>query len=332
LQNFCGAPQKFCKPENALTTLHDIRDARRVIDGKVHRTPMLSASALGEMADVQLFLKCEQFQKTGSFKPRGALNTLAHLSPEEKARGLVSASAGNHAQGLSYAARAYGAQATIVMPADAPQAKVNAVRGYGGKIVFAESVNTMFEKMQELAHEYNYIIAHPFDNPYVIAGQGTIGLEIFEDVPDADYVFVPIGGGGLISGIALALKEQNPRIKIIGVECTAGGAYYTSRQNGENTRVVCSHSIAGGIICPMIGVHNYPLMENYVDDVVLVNDDEIKQAIRLLLERAKMMVEGAGAAATAAVLTRKVSLPKNARVVSVLSGGNVDLEKLKEWL
>lgn len=315
-----------------MVTRNDIRDARETIHGKVHRTPILSASALGEMTGVKLFLKCEQFQKTGSFKPRGALNTLAHLSDEEKARGLVSASAGNHAQGLAYAARAYVAQATIVMPSDAPQAKVNAVRGYGGKIVFAESVNTMFDKMLELEREHGYTIAHPFDNPYVIAGQGTIGLEIFEDVPDAEYVFVPIGGGGLISGIALALKENNPRVKIIGVECTAGGAYFASRQAGENTRVVCGSSIAGGIICPMIGVHNYPLMENYVDDVVLVNDDEIKIALRLILERAKMLVEGAGAAATAAVLTQKVSLPKNARVVAVLSGGNVDLEKLKEWL
>jgi threonine dehydratase len=315
-----------------MVTLSDIQNARNTIHGKVHRTPILSASALGEMVGVNLFLKCEQFQKTGSFKPRGALNTLAHLSDEENARGLVSASAGNHAQGLAFAARAYGVQATIVMPSDAPQAKVNAVRGYGGKIVFAESVNTMFDKMLELARQHNYTIAHPFDSPYVIAGQGTIGLEILEDVPDADYVFVPIGGGGLISGIALALKENNPRIKIIGVESVAGGAYFTSRQNGENTRVVCSHSIAGGIICPMIGVHNYPLMENYVDDVVLVNDDEIKAALRLILERAKMLVEGAGAAATAAVLTQKIPMPQNARVVSVLSGGNVDLEKLKEWL
>lgn len=315
-----------------MTTLNEIHDARRVIHGQVHRTPVLSASVLGEMVGVNLFLKCEQFQKTGSFKPRGALNTLAHLSDEEKARGLVSASAGNHAQGLAYAARAYGAQATIVMPADAAQAKVNAVRGYGGKIVFAESVNTMFEKMLELQREHDYTIAHPFDNPYVIAGQGTIGLEILEDVPDADYVFVPIGGGGLISGIAMALKESNPRVKVIGVESVAGGAYYASRQAGENTRVVCSQSIAGGIICPMIGENNYPLMEKYVDDVVLVNDDEIKAAIRLILERCKMMVEGAGAAATAAVLTKKVALPKNARVVAVLSGGNVDLEKLKEWV
>lgn len=312
--------------------LNDIHEARRVIRDKVHRTPMLSASALGEMVGVRLFLKCEQFQKTGSFKPRGALNTLAHLSDEEKARGLVSASAGNHAQGLAYAARAHGAQATIVMPADAAQAKVNAVRGYGGKIVFAESVNTMFEKMIELAREHGYTIAHPFDNPYVIAGQGTIGLEILEDVPDAEFVFVPIGGGGLISGIATALKESNPRVKVIGVESVAGGAYYASRQAGENMRVVCGQSVAGGIICPMIGEHNYPLMQKYVDDVVLVNDDEIKHALRLILERCKMLVEGAGAAATAAVLEKKILLPPNARVVSVLSGGNVDLDKLKEWL
>lgn len=310
----------------------DIDEARQIIQGKVHRTPTLSASALGEIAGVNLFVKCEQFQKTGSFKPRGALNKLAHLSQAERDKGLVSASAGNHAQGLSFAARAFGAHATIVMPQDAPQAKIDAVRGYGGDIVFAESVNTMFDRMLELQRERGYTIAHPFDDPYVIAGQGTMGLEILEDVPDAEYVFVPIGGGGLISGIATALKLNNPKIKVIGVESTAGGAYYASVRAGKNTRVVCSQTIAGGIICPMIGENNYPIMQTYVDDVVLVNDDELKYAIRLLLERSKMMVEGAGAAATAAVLASKVPLPKNARVVSVLSGGNVDLARLKEWL
>lgn len=310
----------------------DLVEARSTIHGKLHRTPIVSASALGEIAGVNLFLKCEMFQKTGSFKPRGAINKLAHLSEAERARGLVSASAGNHAQGLSYAARAFGAHATIVMPKDAPQAKIDAVRGYGGEIVFAESVNTMFDKMLELKREHNYTIAHPFDDPYVIAGQGTIGLEIFEDVPDAEYVFIPIGGGGLISGIAAALKLNNPKIKIIGVESVAGGAYYASMRAGENTRVVCTQTIAGGIVCPMIGENNYPIMRQYVDDVVLVNDDELKIAIRLLLERCKVMLEGAGAAATAAIVTKKIPLPQNARVVSLLSGGNVDLARLKEWL
>jgi threonine dehydratase len=186
--------------------------------------------------------------------------------------------------------------------------------------------------MMELHNEHGYTIAHPFDDPFVIAGQGTAGMEIFEDVPDAEYVFVPIGGGGLISGIATALKLNNAKVKVIGVESTAGGAYHASVEAGKNTRVVCSQTIAGGIICPMIGEHNYPIMQEYVDDVVLVNDDELKMTIRLLLERCKMMVEGAGAAATAAVLTKKVNVPKDARVVSVLSGGNVDLAKLREWL
>src|SRR5581483_7608128 len=154
-----------------MITQADLVEARRTIQGKVHRTPLMPATALGEMAGVTLSVKCEQFQKTGSFKPRGALNKLAHLSREEKARGLVSASAGNHAQGLAYAAREHGARATIVMPADAPQAKIDAVRGYGGEIVFADSVNTMFDRMMELQREHGYTIAHPFDDPYVIAGQ-----------------------------------------------------------------------------------------------------------------------------------------------------------------
>lgn len=315
-----------------MVTLDDISQARSIIQNKLHRTPTVSASALGEIAGIQLYLKCEQFQKTGSFKPRGALTKLAHLSAQELERGLVSASAGNHAQGLAYAARTFGAHATIVMPRDAPQAKIDAVRGYGGDIVFAESVNNMFDTMLELARTHNYTVAHPFDDPYVIAGQGTMGMEMLEDVPDVEYVFVPIGGGGLISGIAAALKLNNPNIKVIGVESVAGGAYYASVRAGENTRVVCTQTIAGGIICPKIGVNNYPIMQQYVDDVVLVNDDELKIAIRLLLERCKVMVEGAGAAATAAIVSKKVSLPPNARVISVLSGGNVDLARLKEWL
>lgn len=313
-------------------SLDDVYEARRLNAGKLHRTPVMPATALGEMAGVRLWLKCEQFQKTGSFKPRGALNKLAHLSQAERDRGLVSASAGNHAQGLAYAARTYGAQATIVMPANAPQAKINAVRGYGGAVVFAESVNTMFDKMTELAQAHGYTVAHPFDDPYVIAGQGTIGLEILEDAPEIEYLFVPVGGGGLIAGIALAVKQLKPTVKIIGVESTAGGALAASRRAGERTRVVCGPTIAGGIIVPAIGELNYPLLQRYVDDVVLVDDEEIKHAIRLLLERSKLMVEGAGGAATAAVLARKVSLPQDARVLAVLSGGNVDLATLKEWL
>lgn len=313
-------------------TQSDINQARRVIHGKLHRTPTVSASALGEMSGVQLYLKCEMLQKTGSFKPRGAFNKLGHMTREEKARGLISASAGNHAQGVAFVARTEGVKATIVMPADAPQAKINAVRGYGGQVVLDGSVNTMFEKAEELRREFGYTWLHPFDDPYVIAGQGTIGMEILEDVPGAEYVFVPIGGGGLISGIATALKLNQPTIKVIGVESAAGGALAASRRAGHRVRVECGTTIAGGIICPMIGELNYPIMEQYVDDVVLVNDDEIKSALRLLLERCKLLVEGAGAAATAAVLSHKYELPRNARVVSLLSGGNVDLGRLKEWL
>lgn len=316
-----------------MVNLDDIQAARRVIAGKVHRTPLMSAHALGQMnGDVQLWLKCEQFQKTGSFKPRGALNKLAHLDPAAKARGLISASAGNHAQGLAYAASLENVCVTIVMPADAPEAKVNAVRGYGGLPLLEGSLNTVLERAAELAREHGYTMAHPFDDPYVIAGQGTIGLEILEDLPDVEHVFVPIGGGGLISGIAIALKQTRPDIRVIGVESTAGGAYSASRKAGERVRVVVQPTIAGGIVVPQIGEYNYPILQEYVDDVVLVNDDEVKTAIRLLLERCKMLVEGAGAAATAALLARKVNLPPGARVAALLSGGNLDLAKLAEWL
>jgi threonine dehydratase len=315
-----------------LLTQTAINEARGIIRSKLHRTPIVSASALGELSGTQLYLKCEMLQKTGSFKPRGALNKLAHLSREEKARGLISASAGNHAQGVAYAARSENIRATIVMPADAPQAKINAVRAYGGQVILDGTVNTMFEKAEELRQQFHLTWLHPFDDPYVVAGQATIGMEILEDLPDIDYVFVPIGGGGLIGGIATALKLNKPSVKVIGVESVAGAAMKASREAGHLVRVVCGETIAGGIICPRIGDIPWALAQQYVDDLVTVNDDEIKFAIRLLLERCKLLVEGAGAAATAAILARKYPLPTNARVVSLLSGGNVDLAKLKEWL
>jgi threonine dehydratase len=315
-----------------MLTLATINEARAIILGKVHRTPIVSAHALGAASGTDLYLKCEMLQKTGSFKPRGALTKLAHLSPAEKARGLISASAGNHAQGLAYAAGLEGVRATIVMPADAPQAKINAVRGYGGEVVLDGTVNTMFEKASEIQKERGLTWLHPFDDPYVVAGQGTIGLEIVEDLPEVDYVFVPIGGGGLIGGIATAVKLLKPSAHVIGVESVAGAAMRAACAAGKVVRVTCGETIAGGIISPYIGAVAFEQAQEYVDDLVLVNDDEIKFAIGMLLERCKLLVEGAGAASLAAILAHKYPLPPNSRTVAVLSGGNVDLARLKQWL
>ncbi len=315
-----------------MPTQDDINQARELIRGKLHRTPVVSASALGEMSGTNLFLKCEMLQKTGSFKPRGALNKLAHLSPEAKARGLISASAGNHAQGVAYAARLENVRATIVMPENAPQAKVNAVRGYGAEVVSSGTVNTMFDKANEIAKERGLTWVHPFDDPYIIAGQATIGMEILEDVPDVDYVFVQIGGGGLIAGISTAIKLNKPSTKVIGVETSVGMAMHAARAAGKVVRISVGERVADGIGAPFIGELPFALAQKNVDDLVAVDDAEIIFSIKMLLERCKLLVEGAGAAATAAVLARKYALPPNARVVGLLSGGNIDLTRLKQWL
>jgi threonine dehydratase len=313
-------------------TQTDINQARELIRGKLHRTPVVSATALGEMSGTTLFLKCEMLQKTGSFKPRGALNKLAHLSPEEKARGLISASAGNHAQGVAYAARLENVRATIVMPEKAPQAKVNAVRGYGAQVVSSGTVNTMFDKANEIAQERGLTWVHPFDDPFVIAGQATIGMEILEDVPDVDYVFVPVSGGGLIAGIATAIKLNKPSARVIGVETSAGRAMYAARAAGKVVRISVGERVADGIGTPFVGELTFEHAQKYVDDLVAVDDAQVILGIKMLLERCKLLVEGAGAAATAAVLARLYSLPPKARVVALLSGGNVDLARLKQWL
>jgi threonine dehydratase len=315
-----------------MITQNDINQARELIRGKLHRTPVVSATALGEMSGVSLFLKCEMLQKTGSFKPRGALNKLAHLSQEEKARGLISASAGNHAQGVAYAARLENVRATIVMPEKAPQAKVNAVRGYGAQVISFGTVNTMFDKADEIARERGLTWVYPFDDPYVIAGQATIGMEILEDVPDVDYVFVPIGGGGLIAGISTAIKLNKPSAKVIGVETSAGMAMHAARAAGKVVRITVGERVPDGIGAPFIGELPFEHAQKYVDDLVAVDDDEVILALKLLLERCKLLVEGAGAATTASVLAKKYSLPPNARAVVVLSGGNIDLARLKQWV
>lgn len=315
-----------------MITQNDIDSARGLIRGKLHRTPVVSATALGEMSGTKLFLKCEMLQKTGSFKPRGALNKLAHLTPEEKARGLISASAGNHAQGVAYTARLENVHATIVMPENAPQAKVNAVRGYGAEVISFGTVNTMFDKANEIATERGLTWVHPFDDPYIIAGQSTIGMEILEDVPDVDYVFVQIGGGGLIAGISTAIKLNKPSVKVIGVETSAGMAMHAARAAGKVVRISVGDRVADGIGAPFIGELPLEYAQKNVDDLVSVDDDEVINAIKMLLERCKLLVEGAGAAATAAVLANKYSLPPDARVVTMLSGGNIDLTRLKQWL
>ncbi len=318
-----------------MISLDDIREARRNIAGIVHRTPLMHSQAIGAQAGVDLFLKCENLQKTGSFKPRGATNKLAHLSDPEKARGVVTVSAGNHAQGLAFAARRAGIKCVVVMPTDAPQAKLDAARGYGAQVVQHgnhETMASMFDQMQELVREHDYVVAHPFNDPFVIAGQATIGMEILEDLPDVDVVLVPIGGGGLISGISSAIKLISPRTKVIGVESEAGPAMQASVKAGKVAQIHRGPSIADGMGAPFVGDLTLEIAKRNVDEYVTVSDAEIIDAMKWILQRAKLLVEGAGAGAVAALLSRRANIAKNSRAVCVLSGGNVDLKRVTEWI
>lgn len=315
-----------------LITIDDIRKAQQVIAGTLHRTPMVSATLLGEMLDVKLLFKAELFQKSGSYKPRGAMNKLHSLSDAEKAQGVVSMSAGNFAAGLAYAASTMGVQATIVMPEAATKSKVAATRAYGATAILHGTGKDLVPKVQELAAQQHLTVLHPFDDPMVIAGTGTVGVEILEDVPAPDYVIVPIGGGGLIAGVATAIKTLHPHTKVIGVEPTGAVKMLTSLQAHQALAAETLNTIADGLAAPFAGKHTLEHVEKYVDEVVLVTDDDIKEAMLLIMERSKLFVEPSGAAGFAALLSHAVSVPAGSTVVCILSGGNIDREKLKAIL
>ena len=309
--------------------LAQIRGAAGRLAGKVHRTPLLPATALGDRAGVRLHLKCESFQKTGSFKPRGALNKVLSLSPEERARGLVTVSAGNHAQALAWAARIAGAGCTVVMPSGAPQSKIDATRGYGAEIVLHDDRATLFDRLAEVRDSRGLAFVPPFDDPDVIAGAGTVGLEIVEDLPDVDVVVVPVGGGGVIAGIASAVKQLRPRVQVVGVELAEGPGLAPALAAGKPVTVARPWgTLADGMTPPFVGALPLEIAGEAVDQVVGVSEAAIIDAMKLLMTRAKLYVEGAGAAATAALLDGTLRLPSGARVAALVSGGNVDLSRI----
>jgi threonine ammonia-lyase medium form len=315
-----------------VTTLDEIQAAGRVIAGRLHRTPLVRSTALGRQTGTRLFLKAEVFQKTGSFKPRGALNKLSTLTPDEKRQGLITISAGNHGQAVAYAAALEGLTCVVVMPAYASPAKVAACRGYGAEVIVGGDVHQAFAKVGELQNARGLTLVHPYDDRHVIAGQGTIGLEILEDLPEAEVVVVPIGGGGLISGIAAAVKLTRPTIRVIGVEPQGAPTLRRALDQGAPVRLDSVDTIADGLTGPIAGELTLQAVQRFVDDVLLVSDEEIAGAMWLILERTKILAEPAGAAATAALLSGRLSLPSGATVVAVLSGGNVDRARLKALL
>ncbi|HET9951340.1 MAG TPA: threonine/serine dehydratase [Candidatus Eisenbacteria bacterium] len=310
-----------------LIPLEAIREAAARTRSQLHRTPLFTSRSLGERAGVRLHLKCESFQKTGSFKPRGALNIVLSMAPERRERGLITVSAGNHAQAVAWAARAAGVPCTVVMPVDAPRSKMDAVRGYGAAIVPHGDRATLFDKLHEEEARTGATFVHPFDDPVGLAGAGTVGLEIVEQIPDVDCVVVAIGGGGLMAGVASAVKALKPSCRVIGVELEAGPGMTPALAAGKPIPVPRPSSIADGLTPPFVGAIPLQVARAALDDLVLVTEAEIVEAMRSLLVRAKLYVEGAGAAATAALLAGKARPPAGSTVVSIVSGGNVDPER-----
>lgn len=313
----------------AMIDASDVRRARRRIGDRIHLTPLLSATLLGRKADVELLLKCENLQKTGSFKPRGVLNRLLQMDAEDRERGAVTVSAGNHAQALAWGASAVGVRSVVVMPEDAPRAKIDASRGYGAEVILEETVFDAFDRARELERERGLVFVHPFDDPAVVAGQGTVGLEIVEEDAGIDAVVVPVGGGGLVSGIAGAIQGTRPGVRVYGVEPEGAPAMRRSIEAGEPLRLEELDTIADGLASPMAGDVTYPLVERWVDGVVTVTDAEISAAVGELLTWTKLLAEPAGAAALAAVRHERIpDIRAGDRVAAVVSGGNVDLDRL----
>jgi threonine dehydratase len=315
-----------------MVSLNDIQRAHARLAGRIHRTPVFSSRMLGEATGTELHLKSENLQKTGSFKVRGVFNKIEQLNAAERERGLVAVSAGNHAQALAYASFVSGVRCTVVMPEHASAAKVAASREYGAEVVLHGDVFAAFEKMEQLRRERGYTLVHPFDDEAVIAGQGTVALELIADLDDIDCVVVPVGGGGLISGVATAVKALRPGTKVIGVEPEGAAAVRRALDEGRPVRLDRVATIADGLGAPMTGDVALAHIRAFVDDVVLVTDAAIATALTLMLERTKLLVEAAGAAGVAALLSGALRVPKGSRVAVVASGGNIDLQRLKEVL
>jgi threonine dehydratase len=309
-------------------TLASIKAARERIGDAIHLSPCQLSHHLTERIGMPIYLKLENLQRTGSFKERGALNRLLTLTEEERRRGVIAASAGNHAQGVAFHAAKLGIRAQIVMPQATPLVKVVSTRGFGAEVILhGASYDEACDEAIRRCAEQGLTFIHPFDDPVVISGQGTIGLELLEQVPDLEAVVVPIGGGGLISGIACALKESNPRIRVIGVEPEKLPSMLRAREAGNPITLSPEATIADGIAVRRAGDVTLPLVTRYVDEIVTVDDEEIASAILMLLEQEKTLAEGAGAAALASLLQSKTNL-RNKRTAVLVCGGNIDVTLL----
>lgn len=311
--------------------LGEVKKAQQQISGLVHKSPVLTSGLLNERTGNEVYLKAEHLQKTGSFKIRGAANAVKQAI-QEGAQFITAASSGNHGQAVAYIADQLGVPATIVVPEDANRAKVAAIKAYNGKIVYCGLTSAdRIPKAKQLAEENEGFYIPPYDHPLVIAGQGTIGLELLEQVPDIEIIVVPVGGGGLISGILTAVKELNPDIRVIGVEPETANDTYLSLENKQITAISGTTTIADGLRTSQPGQLTFPILQEFLDDLVLVTEDEIKEAFQFTLERTKQLIEPSSATALAAVLSGKLEV-RGKKIGVILSGGNVDLKQIDQFL
>jgi threo-3-hydroxy-L-aspartate ammonia-lyase len=310
---------------NGSITFSDIQSAAERLRGQAHRTPVVTSRTFDQIAGCQVFFKCENLQRGGAFKFRGAYNALSQLTPEHRHRGVVAFSSGNHAQGLALAAKVLGIPATVVMPSDAPQIKVEATRGYGAEIVLYDRLTGDREAIaRQLADERGLTIIPPFDHPHIIAGQGTAAMELFQDVPDLDVLITPVGGGGLISGCATAAKAMRPGVRVIGVETEPANDAWQSLRTGKRVTIAPPDTIADGIRTTSLGVITFEIMRKLVDEIVLVTDADVIEAMRFMLLRMKLLTEPTGAVPIAALMARKVNGIAGKCVGVIVSGGNAD--------
>jgi threonine dehydratase len=317
-------------PAKPYVTEAQFEAAREFVTRYTHRTPMLRSAQLSTATGFDIRLKAEMFQRTGSYKIRGALNKIHLLSEEQRARGVICSSAGNHAQGVALAAALLGVKAIVVMAENATPSKVAATKGYGAEVVLHGTVwDEANEEAKRLVTQHGYTFLHPFDDPDLIAGQGTLGLEVSDDVPDVSVVVVPIGGGGLISGVSQAVKLRHPEARIIGVESSGAPAMHDSLRAGHVVTLDSADTRADGLRVRRVGDLTFRIVRDFVDEVVLVSEDEIRDSILWCLGRLKILAEGAAAATVAAVRKGLVEAPNGAKVVCVLSGGNLDPDQFK---
>ncbi|EAL3935013.1 threonine ammonia-lyase [Campylobacter lari] len=312
-----------------MVELNKIYQAKQKIADFVLKTPFIHSSFLSEFLETDVFLKCENLQKTGAYKIRGAYNTIANLTKEQKQAGVIAASAGNHAQGVAISAKKFGIEAVIVMPEATPLLKVSATKNLGAKVILkGDNFDEAYAYALNYAKEHHLNFIHPFENESIIAGQGTLMLEMLDEISDLDMILAPVGGGGLISGVASAAKQINPAIKVIGVSAKGAPAMYESFKSKKMINSKAVRTIADGIAVRDVNKINFDIILECVDDFIQVDDEEIANAVLYLLEKHKITVEGAGASAVAALLHKKIDLKNHKKIGVILSGGNIDVQML----